>query len=400
MRIGFVVDNEYNNDPRVSNEAKALQRAGFDVHVLCFNFGGYQSDEPVNGIQVHRVYMPKRLKNILFGIVNTIPLYHYYWRNKIINFIRNENIMVIHVADLYMARSGYLAKLKTKVKLVVDLKENYPAAIINYEWTKHFLKRILARPLKWRKLEKSYLSYADYIVTMCDVLKEQLLNRYSFLKAENMVVYMNVPDTDFLLTQSLRGNEVEKKNSFLIVYFGGVAIRRGIITAIEAVFKLRNQGEDIKLLLIGPVDTPERALFNRYFSAPGYKDALIYVPWIDLSQLPSFLSQADVGISPIIKSEQHDTTIANKMFQYSLFGKPIIVSNCEPQIRIIETDKSGLIFKSEDTNDLIEKILILKNNPDEAKIMGENGRNAVLTKYNLVAASDELINLYNGIGCV
>jgi len=394
MRIGLIVDNEYNNDPRVSNEAKALFKAGFEVYVLCFNFGGYKSNEVLDGISVTRVKISKKLKNFLFGIVNSIPFYHYFWKREIVKFIEKENIDVIHVADMYMARSGFLAKQKTNVKLVVDLKENYPAAVINYEWTKHFLKRIVARPLKWAKLEKTYLGYADYIVTMCDVLKERLLDRYTFLKSENVFVYMNVPDTDFLLSQPITGKKIIKNNSFIIVYFGGVAIRRGIMTAIEAVHKLRMQGEDIKLLLIGPIDKSDQNLFNSYLLNVLYQETIIYIPWIDLKEMPDYITQSDVGISPILKSEQHDTTIANKMFQYSLFGKPIIVSNCLPQARIIEQDKSGLVHQSEDVNDLAAKILFLKQNPVIAKQMGENGRFAVMQKYNLNVASNELVNLY------
>lgn len=394
MRIGLIVDNEYNNDPRVSNEAKALQKAGFDVCILCFNYGGYKTQEIVSGIKVSRVKIRRKLKDILFGIVNTIPLYHHFWANEIVKFIQDEKIDVIHVADMYMARSGYLAKTKTNVQLVLDLKENYPAAVVNYEWTKHFLKRIAAKPLKWKKLEKEYLGYADYIVTMCDVLKEKLLDRYYSLKPENMFVYMNVPDTDFLLAQTVEGNKVAKDGSFLVVYFGGVAIRRGIITAIEAVHALRMKGENVKLLLLGPIDTPEIPMFNKYLHNPDFKDSIIYIPWIELSELPEYISVADVGISPIVKSEQHDTTIANKMFQYSLFGKPIIVSNCEPQIRIIEQDKSGLVHLSENADDLAAKILFLKQNPVVAKQMGENGRIAVMEKYNLNVASKELIDLY------
>jgi glycosyltransferase involved in cell wall biosynthesis len=394
MRIGLIVDNEYNNDPRVSNEAKALHRAGFNVKVLCFNYGSYKNKESVDGVSVTRVKINKKLKNFLFGIMNSLPVYHYFWKNKIVRFIRREKIDVIHVADLYMARSGYLAKSKTGVKLVLDLKENYPAAVINYEWTKHFFKRLIAKPLKWKKLEEHYLRYADVVVTMCDVLKERLIDRYSFLKAENIYVYMNVPDTDFLLSQPSNKNVIEAKGSFLVVYFGGVAIRRGIITAIEAVSLLRLKKEDVKLLIIGPVDNSEKEHFNSFFNNPIYNEILIYIPWIELSELPSYLTKSDVGISPIIKSEQHETTIANKIFQYSLFGKPIIVSDCEPQVRIVNTDGSGLIFRSEDVEDLASRILYLKNNPAIAMQMGENGKRAVLTKYNLNEGSKELLSLY------
>jgi len=397
MKIGLIVDNEYNNDPRVSNEAKALKNAGHQVRILCFNFGQYNTNEVVDGISVTRISISLKKKNWMFGFANTIGFYHRFWARNIKRFIHSEGIEAIHVADLYMARSGYLAIMNTSVKLIIDLKENYPAAVINYEWTKKFIKRIIARPKRWRKLEKKYLGYADRIVTMCDVLKEKLLARYDSLITENIFVYMNVPDVDFLLSQPIKNIGCESVGSYWVVYFGGIAKRRGIITGIEAIKKLRDNGDDVKLLLIGPIDTPEKSFFNKYFQSPEWNDFIVYIPWINLEDLPSFISPTNVGISPIVKSEQHDTTIANKMFQYSLFGKPIIASDCEPQMRIIEEDKSGLIFKSEDSDDLASKILYLKYNPEEAKIMGENGRRAVLEKYNLKVASKELIALYESL---
>ncbi len=394
LRIGFVVDNEFNDDPRVGNEARALQRAGFDVRVLCMNYGKHANDEVVGGIPVTRVPVHLPLKNILFGSMNTVPLYHYLWARQIVRFIRKYRIDVIHVADLFMARSGYLAKRRTGARLVVDLKENYPAAIVNYEWIRSPLKRFIARPHLWRMLEKPYLAYADRIVVMCDVLKEILLGRYAFLKPGNVATYMNVPDTDFLLSQPVREVGIRKEGAYVVVYFGGVAQRRGILTVTDAVKLLRDRGENVKFLVIGPVDTPERDLFSSVFAHPDYRESVIHVPWITLAELPSYLAVADAGISPIVKSEQHDTTIANKMFQYSLFGKPLLVSDCVPQVRIVDTDRSGLVFRSGDAGELAEKILFLKNNPEEARHMGENGRQAVLKKYNLVEGSKELIDLY------
>jgi len=85
------------------------------------------------------------------------------------------------------------------------------------------------------------------------------------------------------------------------------------------------------------------------------------------------------------------------MFQYSLFGKPILVSDCEPQVRIIRADKSGLVHRSDDPDEMVKQILYLKNHPEEARRMGENGRQAVLEKYNLMAGSKELIALYNDL---
>ncbi|MEA3504758.1 MAG: glycosyl transferase family 1, partial [Bacteroidota bacterium] len=55
MNIGMVVDNELNNDARVLNEAKTLVANGFNVYVLCFNFGDLPLREEKDGVKVIRV---------------------------------------------------------------------------------------------------------------------------------------------------------------------------------------------------------------------------------------------------------------------------------------------------------------------------------------------------------
>jgi hypothetical protein len=49
MNIGMVLDNEFTGDLRVENEVQALRRGGFNVFVLCLNFGNKPSIEEYHG---------------------------------------------------------------------------------------------------------------------------------------------------------------------------------------------------------------------------------------------------------------------------------------------------------------------------------------------------------------
>ena len=99
-------------------------------------------------------------------------------------------------------------------------------------------------------------------------------------------------------------------------------------------------------------------------------------------------------LSPIIKNEQHESGVANKIFQYMLFEKPIIVSNCQPQVEIVKRHRCGLDFRSGDSNDLATKIESLINNPKLAAEMGKNGKNAVLSTYNTTAYTQDFEAFY------
>jgi glycosyltransferase involved in cell wall biosynthesis len=63
-------------------------------------------------------------------------------------------------------------------------------------------------------------------------------------------------------------------------------------------------------------------------------------------------------------------------------GKPVIVSNCVPMKRITEETACGLAFQSGDVNSLKSALRTLLLNPTLRTTLGQNGRNAVLEKYN------------------
>jgi glycosyltransferase involved in cell wall biosynthesis len=78
-----------------------------------------------------------------------------------------------------------------------------------------------------------------------------------------------------------------------------------------------------------------------------------------------------------------------------LGGKPIIASNCKPQQTLIEKHNCGLIFQNRtEFHDAIVKLL---NNKPLRKVMGENGKNAVLREYNTEIVKENLIVLYKSL---
>jgi len=397
VRIGMILDNEFYEDTRVKNEARALEKAGFEVYILCFNHTNYNLIEQYENINVIRFNLNKKLKDKLRPLMSTIPIYKFIWRKKIITFIQRHNIDVLHIHDLYMAGPALLANSIFNLPLVIDLHENYPAAVRSYNWANSLLGKIFVCPNRWKRLEKSYITQVDKVIVLSENFKNILIKKYGFLKKDNIIIYPNVPNVSELFAYKTDEKILDKKNSFIIFYFGAIAKRRGIFACFEALKILKKDVKNIKLLLIGPVDKADNSLFENYLNDPQIKDNIIFYPWKDIKFLPSYIKMSDVCVSPIVKNEQHESGIANKVFQYMLFERPVVVSNCIPQQKIIEEENCGLVYESNNDEDLAEKIIHLYENPDLRKQMGKNGRQAVLKKYNWENASKNLIKLYQTI---
>jgi glycosyltransferase involved in cell wall biosynthesis len=394
MKIGVVVDNELNNDKRVLREIEILKNAGNEIFVLCFGFGETFSD-PVSGIKITRINLPKKLKDSLFMFLNTIPLYEWLWSSHITKFISKNSLDIVHVHDLYMSRAAHngIKKTQIDIPLILDLHENYAYAVTTYNWTKGFLRSLVAKPVKWKEKEKEYLLYATRIVVLSNEFRDLLLTRYPELKEENFTTLPNVPD----LKQADITDNVSVKNLFnqsfpVIFYYGVIAERRGVFDALDVFINLVKENCNVNFLLIGPVDKKDKTRFFNIIQTEQLAGRVKYIPWIESEELPNYLNLSDICIAPFHKNPQHESGVANKIYDYMLGGKPIIASNCIPQQKLIEKHNCGLVF--ENMKELHDAIIRLTGDKELRVSMGKNGYDAVVKEYNTEIIKENLILLY------
>ncbi|HPC35222.1 MAG TPA: glycosyltransferase family 4 protein [Candidatus Marinimicrobia bacterium] len=395
----MILDKEFPPDERVENEALILLEGGHEVYILCYDYSRSRSKiENYRGIVIQRIPTSKILiRRLRIFQHPSLNLYRYFWEYKVKKFVVHNHIDVLHIHDLYMVPSGIKARRYIGIQVVVDLHENYPAALKEYTWATTLPGRLIVRPRDWENIEAAYFQNVDRIIVLSQYYQRQLLKKYTFLKDDNITVYPNVPCVKDLLSYKIR-KVFDKKDIFIVLYFGVVARRRGIFTVFEALRILSQKiQQEIKLLLIGPIDANERKEFKKYLSDNKTKDQIIHYPWKDIREMPSYITDSDVCLSPILKNDQHESGIANKVFQYMLFARPVIVSDCGPQKELVETIGCGLVHKSNDASDLAVKIHYLQANPELRKTMGEKGRKAVLEIYNTEVQGKQLKELYNSI---
>jgi len=394
MKIGVVVDNELNNDVRVLREIRILTEQGFDIYVLCFGFFKTYT-EPVSDINITRINIPRKLRDILFFSLNTIPAYEWLWTSQIRKFIIDNDLEFLHVHDLYMAKAAHngLKKANRKIPIILDLHENYPFTVTTYNWTKGFIRRHISRPEAWKKKEGEYLGYADRIIVLSDEFRDLLLKRYKTLAAETFVVLPNVPD----LSQPEYNNKGVVMSPFkqgfpIIFYYGVIAERRGIFDAIRVFINLVKEDYPVNFLLIGPVDKKDKTCFSELIGLELLANRIHYIPWIESKEFPAYLGICDICIAPFHKNPQHESGVANKIYDYMLGGKPVIASNCKPQQNLIEKYNCGLIFET--ITEFHDAIISLLNEKLLREKMGENGRQVIIREYNTNIIKEKLISVY------
>lgn len=278
--------------------------------------------------------------------------------------------------------------------MILDLHENFAQAILSFSWTKSPLKKVLSKPQAWQQKEPASLEQADFIVVLSQAYKDILLQRYSFLQAERIVVHPNVIAFEQFAKYPI-DDSLEQYPEFTLLYFGGVAERRGIFESIKALQEILKQDKKVRLLIIGPVDKADRKRFQTAIQQATVKNHITYIPWIDISQLPSYLHISDACLAPFHKNPQHESGVANKIFQYMYGKKAIIASNCKPQQELIEAANCGLIFSN--LEEYIGCMKQLAQNPQKNKQLGINGHQYLMRHFAQTDQPKPLDILYQSI---
>jgi glycosyltransferase involved in cell wall biosynthesis len=111
------------------------------------------------------------------------------------------------------------------------------------------------------------------------------------------------------------------------------------------------------------------------------QEHVLFTGWIDSKYIPSIIALSDICIVPHYVTEHTNTTIPNKIYDYMLQKKPVIVTNSESLAEIIKFANCGYIYEDNNPEELAKIICLLQNNVLREKL-GLSGYNAVVEYYN------------------
>lgn len=389
LKIAMILDEKFPPDPRVEREAETLADAGHQVSIWAFSSGNKNKFAELNGIQTF--YQPQSsLIRKSSALAIELPVYHLLLKKSIKKFINDVNPDVIHIHDMRIA--GVVFDLvKGRKKIVLDLHENRPEIMRYYPHLRKFPGRFLVKISKWKKAEKRYASLADHLITVTKEAKK-------YYAPYNNSITVVTNSIDFNVYNSLpvdKDIQQKYKDTYNLLYIGDLGRRRGIKECINAVEKLKYRIPKMKLILVGhSTDLPYYKKMVEDLELKDYVDFTGYQP---TALLPSYLSIADIGLCPLHRNPHHDTTFANKLFQYMAFGVPQIVSDCPAQASLIEESNCGLVFTAGDVASLSYQIEKLYSNQDLRSVFKENSISALRNTWDWSLQKNHLINLYTEI---
>jgi glycosyltransferase involved in cell wall biosynthesis len=159
-----------------------------------------------------------------------------------------------------------------------------------------------------------------------------------------------------------------------LLYTGRLEEFRGVETVIASIPSIQRSGINPLFVIVGKGTAEEtlQVLAHRL----GVLDNVVFGGWVEHVVIPSIIEAADVCIVPHHVTENTNTTLPNKLFDYMAQGKPVITTNAVSLIDVVETLQCGRIYHDGNTEELTLAIVEL-NDPSVRAALGEAGRLAV-----------------------
>lgn len=358
-------------------ESLSLKKIGFDVAVIGVDYGEAKKfvEKEIRIIQV------KRLKNKVLKRLISLP-FLYFEAKKI-------DCDIYHCHDLDAAVLGFFLKIVHKKKLVFDIHE-YNSDIIAEGASipkifKPFVKKII------KKIDCFIAANSDFVITVDESLYK-MYKKYNknCVSIRNFINYELIEDVEY-------PNNNKRKD--YIIYIGGISENRGIFQIIESIKKCKEQGITNKFLFVGGfINESEKNKIFECIENNNVKEMIKFVGKVAYEQVPLYLNQSIIGLLILQPSERYvKGSYPVKLFEYMYYKLPVIASNFKGITEIINKEKCGILINPQDTNEITKAIRKLLDFPEMTKKMGQNGKKAVIEKYNWNNESKKLEEIYKSI---
>ncbi len=377
---------------RAEKMAAALSAAGHETFLLCNGEPDAAGEETLGKLRVLRL-KPRLVNPALSRLIKTPYFFNPLWVGQLRSVVKRFGIQALHVIDVPLAPAAIWVGRTFRIPVVLDMWENYPEALRLWGRT-NWRTRVFKNYRCAAVVERYSLARATHIVVVVEEMRERLIAKG--VPADRISVLTNAVDAGLFSNPAPPAETPldAERDCYRLLYVGKLTAERGLDDMIRGVALAGRRLPDLRLYIAGDGDDEPR--LRRLVQEHKIAGQVRFTGFVPFRDIPSYILKSDLCVVPHVAGPFIDTTVPNKLFQYMLLGKPVLVSNARPLARITRQAGCGFVFESGNPAGVADRILAAYEARTDPEI-GERGRRYAQEHFIWEKVAPALLRIYDRI---
>jgi len=302
-------------------------------------------------------------------------------------FLSRPDVVIATSPQLLVGLSGWWLARWKRVPFVFEVRDLWPESLaaVGMGNRTSLLHRALA------KIAGFLYSRSDRIVVVTPAFEDYLVEHWH-VPREKISVIENGVETQLFAPDSATDlrRELEVVGKFVVSYIGTMGMAHGLETIVTAAAQLQATNPEIIFMMLGEGAEKEQIV------AQARGRGLNKLKFLDQQpreKIPAYIGASDVCLVPLKKSDVFKTVIPTKMLEFMSCARPVILG-VDGQARVIvEEARGGLVIEPENSEALANAIRYLAAHREEARQLGRNGREYIVSKFSRRQSAERYIRV-------
>jgi len=294
-----------------------------------------------------------------------------------VSYLRRTKPDLVHIRGL--GNEGFHGALAAKLA-------GCPRVLVSIHGTirdLHHVTRSVRRQVLVEVIEPATLRLATHLATVCEsAAQRDFLDPYRAKIAGVIPNGVFVPDEEHPLRSVARAELGISDDTLACVVVGRLSIEKGHLVLADAMRRLPQRGEKIKLLLVG--DGPDRQVIEHAYAEVPELDVLFLGRRLDVTAI---LQASDLFLFPTL----HEN-LSNALLEGMAAGLPVIASAVGGNIEVLKRG-GGVLVPASDPTSLADSMVTLLGSASLRAHYGGEARKVVQHHYtvdHMISGLDEL----------
>ena len=243
-----------------------------------------------------------------------------------------------------------------------------------------------------RALETFLFKNTDRTVTICEAMRQELITRGVSLEKISVVPNgVNLDEFEPLVRSSALAGRLGLNGGPVFGFVGSFYRYEGLRFLVESFPKIRAQIPHARLLLVGGGEEDEQ--LKSLAAAQG--DGVLFTGRVPHPEVNDYYSLIDVFICPRLKMRLTDLVTPLKPLESMAMGKAVLASDVGGHKELIDNERTGVLFKAENSDDLVAQSVRLARDTTLRAELGEAGRRFVSNERSWAKLAERYVDIYS-----